>query len=165
MADYIAEHGNAFVAHRLRRTSDRIVDQVGALLGQMQLDVPPRGASMLLLLDARGPIGVVEIAQRLGLSHPLIVRMAQRFEALGLITIEVDPSDARRRQLTPTRKARREAAAIRAFNARLGTMFDALFQEVGCDLLTVLDRMDAALAATPIPARLAALDRNEGTGE
>lgn len=75
MADFIQAQGSVFIAHRLRRTSDRIVDHVGGLLDQMRLCVPPRGASMLLMLDERGPIGVVEIAQRLGLSHPLIVRM------------------------------------------------------------------------------------------
>lgn len=154
MDDFVKAQGNVFVAHRLRRLSDRIVDQVGAQLQQMRLDVPPRGASMLLLLDAEGSLGIVEVARRLRLSHPLIVRMAQQFEARGLVTIEADPADGRRRLLIPTDKARREAAAIRAFNRRLGAVFDALFAEIGCQLTDVLDRLDSALSAHPIADRL-----------
>lgn len=162
MTDFVEAQGNVFLAHRLRRASDRIVDQVGGMLAAMGLDVPPRGASMLLMLDEHGSIGVVEIARRLRLSHPLIVRMAQRFEELGFVSIEVDPEDARRRRLITTEKARREAAAIRAFNKRLTAMFDALFAEIECNLPLVLDRFDAALDAEPIAERLAALPASEG---
>ena len=162
MADYIESQGNVFLAHRLRRASDRIVDQVGEMLVAEGLDVPPRGASMLLLIDEREAIGAVEIAQRLRLSHPLIVRMAQRFEQLGLVEIKVDPEDARRRQLVPTEKGRREAAAVRAFNTRLAAMFDGLFAEIDSPLVAVLDRLDAALATMPIAARMTALSDPQG---
>lgn len=165
MTDFIETQGNVFVAHRLRRASDRIVDQVGEMLAAEGLDVPPRGASMLLMIDERDAIGVVEIAQRLRLSHPLIVRMTQRFEQLGLVEIEVDPDDARRRRLVPTGKGRREAEAIRTFNARLSAMFDALFAEIDGPLVAVLDRLDAALEAAPIAARMAAHSDPRGDDE
>lgn len=165
VTDFVASQGNVFLAHRLRRASDRIVDQVGDLLTKMDLDVPPRGASMLLMIDEADAIGVVEIAQRLRLSHPLIVRMAQRFKKVGLVDIEDDPGDARRRRLVPTEKARREAAAIRAFNTRLATMFDQLFAEIDSPLVAVLDRLDATLDANPIAARMAALADPQGADE
>lgn len=165
MADFVKAQGNVFVAHRLRRVSDRIVDQVGELLAAEGLNVPPRGASMLLLIDGADAIGVVEISQRLRLSHPLIVRMAQRFEQLGLVTSEVDPADARRRRLIPTPKARREAAAIRTFNARLSATFDALFAEIDSPLPAVLDRLDAALDAKPIADRMTAVTDPRGADE
>lgn len=152
--DFIESQGNVFVAHRLRRSSDRIVEQVGEVLGALDLNVPPRGASMLLLIDQEAPIGVVEISRRLRLSHPLIVRMAQRFTGAGLAMIESDPEDARRRPVVPTAKGRREAAKIRSLNGRLSIIFDALFAETGCPLIDVLDRLDAALEAEPISQRL-----------
>ncbi len=165
MADFVETQGNVFVAHRLRRASDRIVDQVGAMLAAEGLDVPPRGASMLMMIDERNAIGVVEIAQQLRLSHPLIVRMAQRFEQLDLVKIEIDPVDGRRRRLVPTEKGRREAEAIRTFNTRLAAMFDALFTEIDSPLVAVLDRLDAALKAAPIAARMGALSDLQGDDE
>lgn len=165
MADFVETQGNVFVAHRLRRASDRIVDQVGEMLAAEGLDVPPRGASMLMMIDERNAIGVVEIAQQLRLSHPLIVRMAQRFEQLDLVKIEIDPVDGRRRRLVPTEKGRREAEAIRTFNTRLAAMFDALFTEIDSPLVAVLDRLDAALEAVPIAARMATLSDIQGDEE
>lgn len=157
MVDFIESHGSAFLAHRLRRSSDSIVDQISGILLQLGLDVPPRGASMLLLIDEQRQIGVMEISRRLRLSHPLIVRMAREFEERGLVEIGADPLDGRRRILSPTKKARREATALRAFNADLNAMFDGLFSEIDASLIGVLDRFDAELAASPIPPRLAAL--------
>lgn len=152
--DFIESQGRAFLAHRLRRSSELIVEQLGAELGRMALAVPPRSASMLLLVDEEGPIGVVDIARRLRLSHPLIVRMAQQLEALGLVAVERNPRDARRKQLVPTDRGRREAAALRRLNLRLAAAFAALFEEIGCDLVAILDRADAALAARPMHERL-----------
>ncbi|MES3082420.1 MarR family winged helix-turn-helix transcriptional regulator [Sphingomonas faeni] len=157
MADYIESHGSAFLAHRLRRSSDRIVDQISGVLLQLGLDVPPRGASMLLLIVEHQQIGVVDISRRLRLSHPLIVRMAREFESRGLVEINADPSDGRRRVLSPTDKARYEAAALRIFNANLEAMFDDLFANIDASLISVLDRFDAQLDASPIPTRLANL--------
>jgi DNA-binding MarR family transcriptional regulator len=162
--DFISSQGRAFLAHRLRRSSDLIVEQIGGELQRMGLAVPPRGASMLLLVDEAAPIGVVEISRRLRLSHPLIVRMAQQFQALGLVGIDKDPEDARRKRLAPTEKGRAEAKALRDFNGRLETMFGRLFDEIDCDVVAMLDRLQAALGKSPAAARLSAQnpeDRDE----
>jgi DNA-binding MarR family transcriptional regulator len=152
--DFIESQGRVFLAHRLRRSSELILEQVGAVLLRMGLSVPPRGASMLMLVDELAPIGIVEISRRLQLSHPLIVRMARRFEALGLVRIDKDPEDARRKRLVPTDKGQAEAEALRDFNRQLAAMFGHLFDEIGCDLVTMLDRLDAALGASPVETRL-----------
>jgi DNA-binding MarR family transcriptional regulator len=154
MQDFVAAQGNVFLAHRLRRSSDRIVDQVGEMLPKLGLTVPPRGASMLLLLDEEQPLGVVDIARALRLSHPLIVRMAKQFEALGLVEITTDPGDARKRLLVPTENGRIEAGKLRRFNTQLSAMFDSLFAEIDFLMIAGLDRLDAALASVPISSRL-----------
>ena len=112
---------------------------------------------MLLLIVEQQQIGVVEISRRLRLSHPLIVRMAREFQERGLVEITVDPSDGRRRVLSPTDKARHEAAALTAFNADLNAVFDALFADIDASLVAVLDRFDAQLDAASLPTRLATL--------
>jgi DNA-binding MarR family transcriptional regulator len=159
--DFIRSQGKPFVAHRLRRSSELIVEQVGTVLARKNLSVPPRGASMLLVINDEGPIGVVEISRRLQLSHPLIVRMAQRFEELGLVSVKKDSADARRKQLVATEKGRAEAKSLHRFNRQLATAFGELFSEIDCDVIELLDRLDAALGATPIPERL----RNPKSGE
>ena len=103
---------------------------------------------------ARPSIGVMDISRQLRLSHPLIVRMARKFADLRLATIRSDPKDARRRLLVPTAKGREQAAKLRAFNARLAPVFDSLCAEIDYPLIEILDRLDAALEAAPIAARL-----------
>jgi DNA-binding MarR family transcriptional regulator len=83
--------------------------------------------------------------------------MAREFQERGLVEINADPSDGRRRVPSPTDETRHEAAALRTFNADLNAMFNDLFAGIGASLISVLDRFDAQLDASPIPARLANL--------
>ncbi len=152
VGDFTESQGRAFLAHRVRRSSERIVEQVAAELLHTGLSVPP--ASMLLLVDEQAPIGVAEISRRLQLSNPMIVRIAQRFKELGLVRIEEDPGDARRKRLIPTNKGKAEAKALRGFNIRIAEMFGEAFAEIGCDLIAMLDRLDGAVAAISINKRL-----------
>ncbi|WP_300974264.1 MarR family transcriptional regulator [Sphingomonas sp. LHG3406-1] len=155
--DFIQSLGKAFLAHRLRRSSELILQQSGAELRSKRLNVPPRGASMLLLIDEAGPIGVAEIARRLRLSHPLIVRMAQAFVEADLIEVTKDPGDGRRKQLIVTGRGQTEATVLRDLNSKLATAFDQLFAELGCDLIEILNQLDAALTAQPLSVRLSQL--------
>ncbi len=123
------------------------------MLGK-KLTVPPRGASMLLLIDQLSPIGVAEISRRLRLSHPLIVRMAQTFVDAGLVTVAKDQHDGRRKHLIATEQGQAEAEALRDLNRQLARVFDTLFAELGCDIISLLDQLDAALRARTINARL-----------
>ena len=74
-----------------------------------------------------------------------------------MVEVNADPSDGRRRVLSPTDKARHEAAALRAFSADLNALFDGLFIDIDASLISVLDRFDAQLDASSIPMRFAAL--------
>jgi DNA-binding MarR family transcriptional regulator len=152
--DFIESLGTPFLAHRLRRSSHLILQQIGAELLSKKLNVPPRGASMMLLIDQMSPIGVAEISRRLRLSHPLIVRMAQTFVDAGLITVLKDPHDGRRKQLIATQRGHAEAEAFRELNGQLSVVFDELFAELGCDIIGLLDKLEAALKARSINARL-----------
>lgn len=123
--------------------------------------MPPRGASMLLLIDEAGPIGVADVARRLRFSHPLIVRMAQTFAESGLIKVSKDPGDGRRKQLVVTELGHAEAEALRQLNTQLAHLFGQLFEELGCDIIDLLDRFDTALRDRSINNRLSS--RGEGS--
>lgn len=161
--DFVDSLGPAFLAHRLRRLSDRMVDQVGAALVREGLSVPARSISTLLLLRNRGPLGPVEIGKELRFSHPLMVRSLRTLEALGLVEAIPDEADQRRRRVKLTGKGEREADCGTAIAAEIARQLSLRAIEAGVDLdrlLGSLDALSASLARHPIIFELDA-ERNE----
>jgi DNA-binding MarR family transcriptional regulator len=145
MPDFVESIGAPLFAHRLRRLSETLVDAVGAWLPEAGVSAPPKAGSTLLLLAAEGPMSVTEIASRLRLSHPLIVRLVRELEALGLTRTEQDPSDGRRRPVWLTQAGRAQAQRFRAITVTLAEVYARLFSDAGIDGLVLVERLEGAL--------------------
>lgn len=71
------------------------------------------GQNFLLdALRAEEPLTPGELARRMRVEVPTVVRMAQRMEAAGMLRRSVDPDDRRRLLITLTPKGRSAAQAI-----------------------------------------------------
>lgn len=155
--DFVAGLGPAFVAHRLRRLSDRVVDEIEEALSLEGLSVPPRSASTILLLAERGPLGPVEIARTLRFSHPLMVRALRVLEELGLVRPVDHSADQRRRLVELTERGRTEAAVLTRFNERLNRVMCEVLDEGAGNagaFLKALEDIGGSLDRQPISSRL-----------
>ena len=102
MSDFVRSLGLPFMAHRLRRLSELILEGSSAALRGAGFEGPARAGSTLLLLRGNGPTGITEIAYRLRLSHPLIIKLTGALAQAGLVRDESDPADSRRRLIALT---------------------------------------------------------------
>lgn len=155
--DFVTSLGPAFVAHRLRRLSDRIVDEIAKALAEQGLRVPPRSASTILLLAERGPMGPVDIARALKFSHPLMVRALRVLEELELVSAVEHPDDQRRRLVELTALGREEAATLQRFNTRLNRVMREVLDEGSGSadaFLEMLDTIVRSLDREPLSTRL-----------
>ena len=92
---------------------------------------PAKGASTLLLLRARGPQSVTQIAQRLRLSHPMIINVTRELEGLDLVVSREDPFDRRRRPVSLTTAGEIQADRIAAVNRMMAAAYGGLFLDAG----------------------------------
>ena len=145
MEDFVASLGIPLLAHRLRRLSEDISDQAEASFKLLGMRTPPKSVSTLLLLDAYGPMGPVEIADRLRLTHPLIIRMARILEERGLVSSSTDVSDARRRIIRLTPAGAVEVTKLKIFNTEFTAKLKQMFYDIGIDGLEFIQGMEAAL--------------------
>jgi DNA-binding MarR family transcriptional regulator len=159
--DFIVARGAAFLAHRLKRASDLLVDGAGDWLAQSGMTAPPRALSTLLLLKAEGRLPVTGISERLRLSHPLMIKLLKVLEDLGLVAVTRDRKDARRRMIRLTKRGQAESEIAERAIAVLAQAYADLFAETGVDLLDAVARLEAACAETSFADRLAAADRRD----
>lgn len=161
--DFVDELGMAVLPHHVRRMLDCFKSneaelEPSARNGDEPVRAPGRAGSTMRLLDEQGPLGVVEIANRLRLSHPLIINFARTLTERGLVEARTCSHDRRVRLLALTDAGRVEARRIAALHKRTEQVYRALCDEVGVDLLQVSRAVQAALERKPMRQRLAELN-------
>jgi DNA-binding MarR family transcriptional regulator len=115
---------------------------------------PPKSISTLLVLEQEGPLGITEISDRIGLSHPLIIRFVRGLLEEGYVTQHGDPADGRRRLISITDKGRRHVEYIAEFLPVISRAFEQLFRDMGVDFYLAVERFDQAVAERSLVDRL-----------
>jgi DNA-binding MarR family transcriptional regulator len=151
--DFVQDLGLPFLAHRLRRASEAILEGTTSLLRTEGFNGPARSVSILLLLKEHGPLGITEIAYWLRLSHPLIIKMAAALEEGGYVVQHRDPKDNRRRLIALMEKGVEQADRIEEISAIIAQGLRNLFEEMGTDLLDAVARFETAVASCPMGRR------------
>ncbi|HEY2068653.1 MAG TPA: MarR family transcriptional regulator [Rhizomicrobium sp.] len=97
---------------------------------------------LLVRIERRGPIGVVELADISGRDHTTVSRQVAKLETLGLITRTPGASDARIRQATITKKGRTLTEALdRARESLIGPRLARWSAQDRKDLLRLLRKV------------------------
>ena len=76
---------------------------------------------LLVRIERRGPIGVVELAELVGRDHSTVSRQVARLESLGLVERRPGARDRRVREASATPKARELTNALDEARQRLWT--------------------------------------------
>lgn len=98
--DFMAEMAELAMASRLRRLSDLYWQGVTATYRRSGVDFDVRWATIFVLIARQGPVAVMEIADRLGITHPAVIQVINELEKHGLIASAKSEEDGRKRLLT-----------------------------------------------------------------
>jgi len=75
---------------------------------------------LLVLVERLGPIGVVELADRVGRDHTTVSRQVAKLESLGLVTRQDGPSDRRVRLAVITESGKAMTDRVDQARERIG---------------------------------------------
>jgi DNA-binding MarR family transcriptional regulator len=107
---------------------------------------------LLVLIGKYGPIGVVDLATRVGRDYTTASRQMARLEQLGLVTRRARSGDRRTREATVTIQGRAATNAVDAARERLALRMFRNWSRADYDQLLRLTRMLAdGLYETPAP--------------
>lgn len=104
---------------------------------------------LLILIQRLGPIGVVDLAGRVGRDHTTVSRQVARLEELGLVERRAGQVDRRVREAVVTPKGQAAADAVDAARGRMAVQLFADWSQADFDDLVRLmrkfaDGMEAA---------------------
>ena len=125
---------NTHISSRMRELHSALLE-IAAALNRPQLDdtmIREAGIALdralfplLVLVERLQPIGVVELAQRVGRNYTTVSRQLAKLESLGLVARADSLADARVREAVVTAKGKAMAAQVDAARERLGAQIFA----------------------------------------
>ena len=99
-------------ADAMRRLAEAIQRHAAGFLERRGIDFEIRWHGVLRTLEGEGPASVVELARKLGITHPAVHHTVQSLVAEGLVASYRDARDKRRRVLALTRFGRMRLAEL-----------------------------------------------------
>jgi DNA-binding MarR family transcriptional regulator len=118
-------------AQQAGKYADQLLEQVTAQMGRVRRplnlskEIPPSQASLLLGLDAQGPLRVADIAERMNITSPGASSLVNEIVKAGWATRSEHPEDRRIKMIEITEAGR--AVATR-FNQRRRDMVMAVLK-------------------------------------
>ena len=143
----------------LRQLHEAVLDLIG-LFNQPQRDtvlIKEAGISidralfpLLVRIERRGPLGIVELADLAGRDHTTVSRQVTKLESLGLVTRRAGQNDGRVSEVAVTKKGKSMTNALDAARERLAWPILAQWNEKDRkDLIRLLRKfVDDALTFT-----------------
>lgn len=98
---------------------------------------------LLVLVDRFGPIGVVDLADRVGRDYTTVSRQLAKLDSLGLVDRRGSSADRRVREAIVTAKGKAMTDAVDAARDRLGRAIFAAWEQRDIEELVRLMRMFA----------------------
>ena len=105
MKDFAKELGCLGFTMRMKRLSDAMMQDGKRMYKEMGLDIEPNWYVIFRLLKCEAELTVMEIVERVGLTHPSVITMTNKMMAAGYLSSRQCNLDSRKRHLTLTEKA------------------------------------------------------------
>ena len=152
---------NTHISEQVRALHEALVDILGVLNRPQGDEMMVREAGLsldralfppLVIIERRGPIGVVDLAERIGRDYTTVSRQVAKLESLRLVERKASPRDRRVSQATVTEKGKAMTDAVdRARERLVGAMF-ATWDDRDIEELVRLMRKFADAVTDNIPA-------------
>lgn len=151
---------NTHITRQLRLLHAAVLDIVGVMNRPQRDEVLIREAGvpldralfpLLVLIEKFGPIGVVDLADRVGRDYTTVSRQAAKLESLGLIERRGNAEDRRVREAAVTPKGKAMTDSLDAARDRIGRSVFETWESAEIDDLVRLMRKFADAISSELP--------------
>ncbi|WP_141734303.1 bifunctional helix-turn-helix transcriptional regulator/GNAT family N-acetyltransferase [Oligoflexus tunisiensis] len=150
----LKELGYLALATRIRTLGDTMLADGLQIYAGLGLNFQPRWFSVFYLLQEHHELPVTEVASRIGLSHPAIIKIIESMEEAGLIESGRNSRDARKRMITLSAKGEALIPELQPVWKALEEELKQLFADLNIDILGVLESMERMIQEKPISKRV-----------
>lgn len=151
--DFIDSLGSLAFGSRLKRLSDRIMQDGTQIYSYAQLPFEPRWFPVYRFLAQHSKVSQARIARELGITHPSVHQTLSEMTRAKLVTSTRDPKDKRKRLVSLSKKGQALLPQIRPVWDDIRSAIDEVIAEAGVDVMEILEKMERSLEQEPFAQR------------
>ncbi|GAA4827788.1 MarR family winged helix-turn-helix transcriptional regulator [Algivirga pacifica] len=154
--NFYQDLGALIFGSRLRRLSERFLAEVNKIYQEEGVPFDASWFPVFYLLDQKNHISLIEISDKLEVSHSAISQLISNLEKKGLVQMEKDPDDGRRRLITLTDEGKVMKNQVRKIWVHLQETMDELLTEGehSKHLLNGLSEIEKSMEERPLYERV-----------
>lgn len=144
-----------------KRVHDLLVtltNQLAVVYKARGITVPVIASSTVDQLSRSSGASIADIARALDITHQLATQRMDKLNRCGLVEKRPDPNDARRVIWALTAEGCKQAERLEVCMNDAMTVHEKLFEDIGFDLMSALDKAKSALNTHPLSERFASLN-------
>ncbi len=154
-ADILRNLGYLALGSRLKRLAEHLQADAARAHTRMGYPMKPAQFPLLAALDARGPLTVGEAVDALGVSQPAVTRTLGSLIAADLVETQRDANDSRVKRISLTPEGHALLVRMkRDLWPHIDAAAAALAEGSPADLLTLISRVEDAMQASSLEARV-----------
>jgi DNA-binding MarR family transcriptional regulator len=140
--DSIKKLGELALGSRLKRLSDLIMRNGKEIYQEYKIDFEPKWFPVFFTLSENEEMGVVEIARSIGMKHPSVSQLIKEMQDSGLIDNGNNKLDARKRNLTLSKKGKVLLLKLKPIWADISTAIHEMTQAHTHNILCALEQFE-----------------------
>ncbi len=145
MKDIVKQLGELALATRLKRLSDRLLQDVSRIYAEQGFEFDPRWFALLNLIKKEGSISVVDASEILKISHPAVVQLANQLEKMKIIVTSKDKKDGRKRNLQLSDKGKELLHRLSPLLKKIEEANREFLESTGYDVLSIIEKLEKGL--------------------
>jgi len=152
--DILASLGYLSIASRLKRLSDRLMQDVEQIYKEHDIPIQPRWFALLHLLSEKQSCSINELASYFGYSHVAILQLVKQVEEENLVISKSDKSDKRVRLISLTLKGIAVSKKLQPLLGPIESVNQELFSQHDSNFLAKIDRIERELSEVSMYDRI-----------
>lgn len=152
--DIIRDLGSFALASRLKRLSDKLKQQASAVYTERGIEFNDSWFLVGYMLSKNEGMTMTEMANALGISPPAISQVSVEMVKKGIVVLDTDITDRRRKIMTLTPKGKRIVKALEPIWDMIAAVTDSIITSSGEDLLSALAAFEDELDKSSLIERV-----------
>jgi DNA-binding MarR family transcriptional regulator len=161
MQDVFSKLGPLIIASRLKRLSDYIMRAGAEFYRSNGIEFEPKWFPLYYLLSQEKELGIMDIAQKLNISHPAVIQLAKELEKKGWITSTKSKEDARKRLLKLSKKGLSFLPQLELIWADIRAVNGQVVDAQATNILRALEEIETFFASKSYTERMKAFQESK----
>lgn len=141
---------------RIRRINDLLLNTGKNVYNTLGLEIEPNWHIVMLLLEDNDSLSVGEIADKMKISHPAVLKIVKKMKIKGYVKKEQDINDNRKQLIFLSNKAKGELTFLKS---KWNTIVEVLSEYISLSLLHKLEKLEIDLRSNAIEKSIYAREK------